>query len=204
MGLKRIPLSDGIFAAPGKLVRMIEDARTAEDHFRLQNRKAEVRAFHSGDFEELARLISEIDRLFFLKSTHDQRPKRFCEWGSGLAIASAIAEQFGMQAVGIESEVRLHEAAVRFKTSINGKYQLFHGSFIPDSFPLRGNRDRSQWLDWDSPFAGLEKSTGDLTYAYPWPGEEGTLFELFDFMAEPNNLLLTFHGAAEFQLHMKN
>jgi len=58
--------------------------------------------------------------------------------------------------------------------------------------------DDFAWMTTDAPSAyedlGLEPDDFDLIFAYPWPGEEQVIFDLFADCASTGALLLTYHG----------
>ncbi len=49
----------------------------------------------------------------------------------------------------------------------------------------------------------LEPEDFDLVYAYPWPGEEKVIFDLFESCASVGALLLTFHSQDGLRLQRK-
>ena len=73
------------------------------------------------------------------------------------------------------------------------------GSFIP-----QGGEDVADivgdfaWLRTDAPSAydelGLDPDDFDVIFAYPWPGEEQAIYDLFERYAAAGALLVTFQG----------
>ena len=49
----------------------------------------------------------------------------------------------------------------------------------------------------------LEPDDFDVVFAYPWPGEEQVIFDLFDDCAAVGALLLTYHGINDLRLQRK-
>ena len=43
----------------------------------------------------------------------------------------------------------------------------------------------------------------DVIFAYPWPGEEDVIMQLFDRYAAVGALLLTYHGIEELRIRRK-
>jgi hypothetical protein len=43
----------------------------------------------------------------------------------------------------------------------------------------------------------------DVVFAYPWPGEEQVIFDLFEESAAVGSLLLTYHGQEGLRLQRK-
>ena len=58
--------------------------------------------------------------------------------------------------------------------------------------------DDVAWLSTDGPDGyeelELEPDDFDVVFAYPWPGEEQVIFDLFADSAAVGALLLTYHG----------
>ena len=63
------------------------------------------------------------------------------------------------------------------------------------------------WLSTGGPdgYAELELDPDDfdIVFAYPWPGEEQVIFDLFTDSAAVGTLLLTYHGQEGLRLHRK-
>ncbi len=86
--------------------------------------------------------------------------------------------------------------------------QFAFGSFVPD-----GVVPRVDWIDdvaWltttgDDGHKELELDPDDfdVVFAYPWPGEEQVIFDLFADIAAVGTLLLTYHGLDGVQLKRK-
>jgi hypothetical protein len=67
--------------------------------------------------------------------------------------------------------------------------------------------DDFAWMTTDAQAAyedlGLEPDDFDLIFAYPWPGEEQVIFDLFADCAATGALLLTYHGLEGVRLQRK-
>ena len=144
--------------------------------------------------------------------------------GSGFSVVALISAEIGFQSVAIESDPTLFRAAEIWKNELvdlidfsddkassrlRENFEAYCGSFIPSSVQDKiSGAKTTKWIDHSalSVFDGCRWNPDDfgLTYAYPWPGEESFIFELFDLIAKPGSLLLTFHGAADFRLHQKS
>jgi hypothetical protein len=49
----------------------------------------------------------------------------------------------------------------------------------------------------------LDPDDFDVVFAYPWPGEEQVIFDLFAGSTAVGALLLTYHGLEGLRLHRK-
>jgi predicted O-methyltransferase YrrM len=123
----------------------------------------------------------------------------FLEWGSGLGVVAALAAKAGFQAHGIEIEPDLVREARRLAAD-HGLAVTFHeGSLVPegseDLVPLAGE---FAWLDTTHESAyeamGLDIDDFDVIFAYPWPGEEEVVVDLFARHAASGALLVTYQG----------
>jgi hypothetical protein len=86
--------------------------------------------------------------------------------------------------------------------------QFIRGSFIPPGAePRLESPDDVTWLTTTGPDGyhelQLDPDDFDVVFAYPWPGEEQTIFDLFDDCAATGALLLTFHGQDGIRLQRK-
>ncbi len=137
----------------------------------------------------------------------------FCEWGSGLGVAAALATMLGFESYGIEIEEPLVEAAQQLARDFDLPTQFVQGSFIPagaEAYAEQSYADNSSeflWVVTDADAAyeelGLELDDFDLVFAYPWPGDDSLLAELFDRYAAEEALLLTYDQFNSIQLRRK-
>ena len=82
------------------------------------------------------------------------------------------------------------------------------GSYVPSGAePFVDTAGEVTWLRTDRPDSyadlDLEPEDFDLIYAYPWPGEEQVIFDLFDDSAAVGSLLLTYHSQDGLRLQRK-
>ena len=136
-----------------------------------------------------------------------------CEWGSGLGIAAALATMLGFESYGIEIEEGLVEAAQKLAGDFGLPVQFVQGSFIPagaETYAEQSYADNSSeflWVVTDADAAyeelGLELDDFDLVFAYPWPGDDSLLAELFNRYAAQEALLLTYDQFNSIQLRRK-
>ena len=73
--------------------------------------------------------------------------------------------------------------------------QLPRDGVFPDARPL-ARAGLHEELD-------LEPDDFDVVFAYPWPGEEQVIFDLFADTAAVGSLLLTYHGMDGVRLQRK-
>ena len=155
------------------------------------------------DFRYVARAIHQvIDRKICDGNT-------FCEWGCGFGIVTGLAALLGMEAIGIEAEEFLVKQGQELfqKESIPG--ELWLGNFLPHG--------AEQLADLQSDHASMfhqvppayeqhEMRLDDfsLIFAYPWPGEEHFLRDVFRVYARPDALLLMFRGPYQIELYRKS
>ncbi len=154
------------------------------------------------------------DFRYVARAIHHVRERKlsdgntFCEWGCGFGIVTGLASLIGMEAIGIEAEEFLVERGRELfqKTKIPG--ELWIGNFLP--------RGAEQLADLQSDHASMfhqvppayeqhEMSLDDFSmiFAYPWPGEEHFLREVFRVYARQDALLLMFRGPYQIELYRR-
>jgi len=146
-----------------------------------------------------------------LEQVVDQRlatGSRFCEWGAGFGVVTGIAAMLGMESFGIEIHRDLVDEATSLLEDHHLEATIAHGSLIPDdgdaivdalaqqAWLLTGESSGYDELD-------LEPDDFDVFFAYPWPGDEELIDQLFDKFAATGALLLTYHGINEMRLQRK-
>jgi hypothetical protein len=132
----------------------------------------------------------------------------FCEWGSGLGVATALAAHEGFEAYGIEVVPALVLAARRLAQDFAPQAVYARGSFLPAGTEVDEDLGQEMaWLDTGAAPAyeelGLDVDEIDLVFAYPWPGEEHAVTDCFDQHAGTGALLLTWHGVEGMRLVRK-
>jgi len=136
----------------------------------------------------------------------------FCEWGSGFGVVAALAAMLGMDAVGIEIDRDLCDAADELARDFGVAVEFINGSFIPRGADALIDR---AYVDFDGAMAldsrtddtydqlDLEICDFDLIFAFPWPNDEILTAELFDRFAADGALLLTYHETNGVRLRRK-
>jgi SAM-dependent methyltransferase len=186
---------------PSDVAALIAHAKQRIDELEDKSRAA-MPAFVPSDFELAYRALAAID------STNLATGRRFLEWGSGIGVVACLAAQLGFDAIGIEIESPLVEIANDLAASHNLDAEFICGSFVPHGTEVTvGTADDFAWLSTTGPVAyddlDLEPNDFDLIFAYPWPGEEQIIFDLFAHHAATGALLLTYHGIEGVRLQRK-
>ena len=137
----------------------------------------------------------------------------FCEWGSGFGTATCLAAKLGFDACGIEVEPQLVKESRRLAEHFQLSAVFAEGSFVPARVrPLSeeafsDNEGRYPWLRCQASDAyerlGREPDSFDVVFAYPWPGEEYYMSQLFQELAGPGSLFLSYSDKGEMNLLRK-
>jgi predicted O-methyltransferase YrrM len=186
---------------PSEFAALIADGKDRVDELEDKSR-ATMPAFVPSDFELAYRALAAID-LANLATGH-----QFLEWGSGIGVVTCLAAQLGFDAIGIEIESPLVEIANELAGAHNLNAEFICGSFVPHGTEVTvGTADDFAWLSTTGRVAyddlDLEPNDFDLIFAYPWPGEEQIIFDLFANHAATGALLLTYHGIEGVRLQRK-
>lgn len=166
------------------------------------HQRASMPAFVPSDFDQVYNALAEI------RDTRIATGRRLVEWGSGAGIVTCLAAMVGFDAVGIEIEPLLVEIAESLARRFDIAAQFACGSFVPQGAePLADLSGEVTWLrtDADDAYAELELEPDDfdVVFAYPWPGEEELIFDLFMQCAAVGTLLLTYHSQEGIRLQRK-
>jgi SAM-dependent methyltransferase len=186
---------------PTEVADLIADAKERIDELEDKSRAA-MPAFVPSDFE------LSYHALVAIHSANLATGRRFLEWGSGIGVVACLAAQLGFDAIGIEIESRLVEIADDLAAAHSIDAEFLCGSFVPHGTEVTvGTADDFAWLSTTGPVAyddlDLEPNDFDLIFAYPWPGEEQIIFDLFANHAATGALLLTYHGIEGVRLQRK-
>lgn len=186
---------------PADIAALIADAKERIDELEDKSRAA-MPAFVPSDFELAYRALVAVDRANLATG------RRFLEWGSGIGVVACLAAQLGFDAIGIEIESALVDIADDLAADHNLDAEFICGSFVPHGTEVTvGTADDFAWLSTTGPVVyddlDLEPNDFDLIFAYPWPGEEQIIFDLFAHHAATGALLLTYHGIEGVRLQRK-
>jgi predicted O-methyltransferase YrrM len=186
---------------PTAVAALIADAKARIEELEDKSRAA-MPAFVPSDFEVAYRGLAAVHAANLATG------RRFLEWGSGIGVVACLAAQLGFDAIGIEIEGPLVEIADDLANAHGIDAEFLCGSFVPHGTEVTvGTADDFAWLSTTGPVAyddlDLEPNDFDLIFAYPWPGEEQIIFDLFANHAANGALLLTYHGIEGVRLQRK-
>lgn len=196
-----VELQPNEIAVPSHVTALLADA-----HERIEamdnSMRIEIPAFVPSNFEMVYRALMEI------QAAHLATGRRFIEWGSGIGVVACLASCVGFDAVGIEIEHKLVDIARQIADDHDIAVQFVCGSFVPAGIVPRVDWiDGVAWLTTEGSDGHeeleLDPDDFDLVFAYPWPGEEQVIFDLFADVAAVGALLLTFHGMEGVKLQRK-
>jgi hypothetical protein len=201
MALVEVELTVSSDPLPDATAWLIADAQQRVEAFSDEH-AVSIPAYVPSDFEVVYRGLAaiELQRL--------ATGRRFIEWGSGIGVITCLAESLGFDAVGIEIEPRLVEMAEELAEEHGASVQFARGSYVPHGAePRLEMPDDVAWLASGGPDGyeelDMEPDDFDVVFAYPWPGEEQVIFDLFAGSAAVGALLLTYHGQDGLKLHRK-
>jgi predicted O-methyltransferase YrrM len=186
---------------PARVSKLLADAAVQIAALEEQSR-ASIPAFVPSDFELIYRALAAI------KSDNLATGRRLLEWGSGTGVVTCLAVALDFDAAGIEIESKLVRLAQELAKKHRLAAQFVCGSFVPvGSEP---HLDLAADVTWLSSGGSdgyeqlqLEPDDFDVVFAYPWPGEEQVIFNLFADCAAVGALLLTYHGQDGLRLQRK-
>lgn len=186
---------------PPRVGGLLADAQQRLDALDDRTR-VEIPAFVPCNFEMVYLALAQIAAQQMVPG------HRFIEWGSGMGVVTCLASLLGFDAVGIEIEPRLVGIANELAREHHIDVEFSCGSFLPEGVVPRVDwADGVAWLSTDGVSGydelGLDPDDFDLVFAYPWPGEEQVLFDVFKEVAATGALLLTYHGLEGVKLHRK-
>jgi hypothetical protein len=165
------------------------------------------RGFVPSDFVSLYHALRNIKNKSLITGTG------FCEWGSGLGVVASLAAMLGLDAVGIEIDRDLVDAADELASDFDIPVEFVNGSFIPqgaDRLIDEAYADSEGALSLDVHAdntydeLGLEVRDFDLVFAYPWPNDEELTASLFERFAADGAMLLTYDETDAVRLRRKN
>jgi len=155
-----------------------------------------IPGFVPSDFERVGRALRAV------RETNLAPGDACCEWGSGLGFVALMAACLDFRACGIEINADLVDEATALAADFELDVEFACGTYVP-----RGGEDLTdsfQEFDWLSAGGacghdalGVEPADFDLIFAYPWPGEEQVIDDLFERFGATSALLLTYHGGRD-------
>jgi predicted O-methyltransferase YrrM len=186
---------------PDDVAALVADANRRVQRFD-EEFPASIPAFVPSDYELVYRALESVQELRLATG------RRFLEWGSGIGVVSCLAAQVGFDAVGIEIEPPLVEIARSLAADHGFDVQFACGSYVPDGAePLVDIIGEVTWLRTDRPDCyddlELDPEDFDVVFAYPWPGEEQVIFDLFASCAAVGTLLVSYHSQEGLRVQRK-
>ena len=178
--------------APSMVALLQREADTRiQEHLRQQSDHG--RGFVASDFTFVNTAIERI------VAEDLARGPLFCEWGSGFGVVAMLASMHGFNAVGIEVQSELVEAAEALAADFDCNVRFAHGSFVTSCGEDLTATAENPWWHGGARTAyedlGIDVEDFDLFFCYPWPGEESLFDALFTQCAGVGALLLTYHDA---------
>jgi len=202
MSLTTLEFDPPLAPLPSRVVELLNDADERIERLQHDRRDRPIAAFVPCDFALVQQAIAHITQLTLAPGN------RFVEWGSGAGVVACLAGMLGWDSVGIEIEQDLVDIAQGLAEDHQAQVEFVCGSFVPEDChaDLTEQRDIN-WLRTDGVDAyewlGLDPDDFDLVFAYPWPGEEQIVFDIFAESAAVGALLLTYHGQEGIRLQRK-
>ena len=189
MALSELDIEPVDAPLPSRVAEFLREADQRIDRFRFDH---VIPGFVPSDFTNVYRTLDSL-----LKGR--VAPGRvFCEWGSGFGVVTCLASMLGYDACGIEIETELVVAARELAADFGVNVEFVEGSFIVDHEDDLPEADSMSWTRFDGANAfeelGLDPEDFDVVFAYPWPGEERRLRQLFDNHAAVGAVLVSYHG----------
>ena len=193
MAVIDVPVTPDAQDLPPEVQQLILEAQRRIDTFIEARIRDPILGFVPSDFECVVRTLRTIRQSWMAPG------ELFLEWGSGFGVVALLAASVGFSAFGIEIEGDLVDEASALAEATAFEVPFFAGSFVPeggeDLVPPSGE---FAWLETDAPSAyddlGLDIDDFDVIFAYPWPGEEDVVIDLFDRYAATGALLVTYQG----------
>ena len=204
----RVPLVDVELPAPGNdalpegVRALLRESGRRMEIFFDRRAQAPVPGFVHSDFERVYRALSAVAQSNLAAGSS------FCEWGSGFGVVALLAASLDFRACGIEIDADLVEDAQSLAADFDLDVEFACGTFVPP-----GGEDLTDvptdvlWLSAGGPCGhealGVDPADFDVIFAYPWPGEEQVIEDLFERYASDAAILLTFHGYEDIRARRK-
>jgi hypothetical protein len=187
---------------PEEMRRFLREAERRIEEFTEATRNHPIPAFVPSDFMAAYGVLAAIEEQSLAAGS------LFCEWGSGFGIVTCLAAFREFEAYGIEIEPALVREAEQIASDFDLSAQFVEGNFVPpDAEGLAATPGEVAWLSMEgrNSYAelGLNVDDFDIIYAYPWPGEDDILGELFHRFAAEGALLVTYNGVEDFRVRRR-
>jgi len=203
MGLEQLTLDLKLGKLPENVAAMLAEADRRCDEF-----------FNSGLGRRYPRYLPSKPEVVYaginsLKEAGYIHGNVFCEWGCGFGIATCMASLIGFEAYGIEIEEELADRATQLAQDQDIPVEILCTSFLPEGYEECegvGGKDllipeptfsRGEAIDISPVYEGLDPGEVDLFFAYPWPGQEEFLMDLFKAVSHEDAIFLIYHSSGE-------
>ena len=203
MTLVPVPIAPTPKPFPEEVSRFLVEADGRIRRHVLRRQTESARGFVISDTATAVGILRE------LRESHEVA-RTFCEWGSGFAQVTGVAEILGFEATGIEIRRSLVEASRRLLADSGLRAEILHGSFIPSDYEIPPDLHLPDGPTVLGEGAGegdevdAEIHDFDIVYAYPWPDEEELFLHLFAERAARGAILVLYRGVREgFDLRRK-
>ncbi len=193
MALVDVNLSADVTPASAAVMKLIREAESRIERFIERRRATPVPAFVPSDFVQVHGVLRAI------AAGHAAPGNALCEWGSGMGVVAALGAILRYDACGIEIDPELVEAARQLASDFGLSVEYACGSFVPHGGERFADRcGETAWLAAGGVCGheelGLDPNDFDVIFAYPWPGEERVIEDLFEHYAAVGALLVTYRG----------
>lgn len=195
MPLVEIEISNPGSVLPDEIVAFLREADSRVNQF-LANSPRRATAFVPSDFKTVYHALRAITDANLASGTS------LCEWGSGFGVVASLAAMLEFMACGIEIDQDLVDASRQLADDYGLTVEFAQGSFIPSGAESLAeeayidNNAAYSWLitDADDGYEELQRGLDDfdIVFAYPWPGEDYLISNLFEKYAAEGALLLTY------------
>lgn len=171
--------------ASARIDAVCEEGRSYWHRFDAEVRQEVWHPFVAADYDRVRDVLVSV-----------YEPGRsFLEWGSATGVVTIMADLIGFDACGIEVDSALVEAARSLASRASSGARFAVGSFIPTGWVWRPDRDDARiGTIGEGPSGylvlGRAMSDFDIVYAFPWPGEEALMLDLFRCHADEDARLL--------------
>ncbi len=210
MSLHEFSFDASTIAIPTDVVALMTEVDTRIDAYLSQDIKKRAPRYVPSNADEAYQAFALIQRDGLAEGT------RFCEWGSGFGMITALAAALGFDATGIEIVDALHRESVSLANDLGISATFVCENFIPNGFEYSENgtgeagaltnsallpsqeQDREAYFENDYPIEEF-----DIIFCYPWPGEAALVEDLFDATASDGTLLVTYCETDRIRIRLK-
>ncbi len=187
---------------PDDVEMFIRDANRRIEQFVHGRLDEPIPGFVPCDFRRV------FEGLRALSEQHLAPGPSFLEWGSGFGVVACMAAELDFHACGIEINAALVDQSERLAEDHGVSVEFVCGSYVPvGGEDLVDELEDFTWIESGGMdgygLLGLDPDDFDVVFAYPWPGEERLVHDLFEEYASPGALLMTFNGVEDLRFRRK-